>query len=211
MAFVRSFVSSIWICLICAAQAHAQDLFTPAATGTEGSTPAAGAHNFGDDRLYSQMNKVASWMEQYCKLNHRAPEQGEETADALRQMNQLIPNPAYNAQSIRLTPGLDADPQYIQPLDAPLTVMPDDGSGITLNRVTLTFDGSLSDLEIQEWRDNPPYEWQAAPGTIAVITNNQSLFLVWGADSTGLPLRDPASHRVVMIIGRYAMLYDTQE
>ncbi len=167
------------------------------------------ASEMADNRLYDQMNRVATWLNQYCVWNHRFPEQGDEMAWAKEQLNQLVPNPPYDTASLRLASGLDADPNYYQPNTAPEYVMPSGGSSVNLNRISLQFDPGLSELEIQNWRTDPPSEWQAAPGTISAISNNQNLFMIWGAGANGLPIKDPSTNRVIMIIGRYNMLYES--
>jgi hypothetical protein len=164
-----------------------------------------------DNRMYEQMNRVATWLNQYCVWNHRFPEQGDEMTWAKEQLNQLVPNPPYDTGALRLTSGFDADPNYSQPSTAPEYVMPNPGSPQNLNRIQLIFDPSLAELTVQSWRTDPPSEWQAAPGTISCISNNQNLFVIWGASLNGLPMRDPSTNRVIMIIGRYNMLYQNSE
>jgi hypothetical protein len=164
-----------------------------------------------DARMYDQMTKISQWVNMYCMLNHRFPEEGDEMKGAKEQLNQLIPLAPYNPRSIRLAPGLDADPLYAQPELGPVTGELNSDTGTTLDRVHLIFDPSLTELEIQGWRSDPPVDWQEPPGTITAISNNQSIFVIWGAGADGLPLRDQYSKRTLMIIGRYAMLYDTQE
>jgi hypothetical protein len=75
-----------------------------------------------------------------------------------------------------------------------------------LNRIKLTIDNSLSEIEAQQWLTQPPDDWQAPPGTISLIGNQQNMYVLWGAGRDGRPLRDPLSHRVQLIIGRFAML-----
>jgi hypothetical protein len=164
-----------------------------------------------DARMYDQMSRVSQWVNMYCMLNHRFPEEGDEMKSAKEQLNQLIPNPPYSPSSLRLAPGLDADPQYAQQEAAPGMGVENLDTGTTLDRVHLIFDPSLSELEIQGWRTDPPSDWQEPPGTVTAISNNQSIFVIWGAGADGLPIRDQYSKRILMIIGRYAMLYDTQE
>ena len=165
----------------------------------------------GNDRMYQQMNRVATWLNQYCVWNHRFPEQGDEMTWAKEQLNQLIPNPPYDPGALRLTPGFDADPNYSSPANSPEYEMPQPGSPESLDRIRLIFDPSLTELMVQSWRTDPPSEWQAVPGTISAISNNQNLFVIWGAGANGLPLRDPSTNRVIMIIGRYNMLYENQQ
>ncbi len=185
-------------------------LTTPPALAQH-ARPGRIASEIDDQRMYEQMNRVANWLNQYCVWNHRFPEYGDEMNWAKEQINQLIPNPPYDTGAVRLSSGLDADPQYDQPSDSPQYEMPTPGSPESLNRVQLVFDPSLTEQQVQNWRTDPPDEWQAAPGTITAISNNQNLFVLWGAGINGMPLKDPTTNRVIMIIGRYNMLYETQE
>lgn len=162
-----------------------------------------------DDRLYDQIYKVARWFDQYCSWNHRFPEVGDETADATQQLNDLVPNNPYDALDLGLTPGLDVDPNspsYDDEESIPAAYSYSDVAAKN-NRINLKLDPSLTELQIQEYQINPPLDWQAPPGTITAISNQQNLFVVWGANRRGLPLRDSASGRVIFVIGRYRLLY----
>jgi hypothetical protein len=177
----------------------------------QSASPGRIASEIDDQRMYEQMNRVASWLSQYCTWNHRFPEYGDEMTWAKQQINQIVPNPPYQTGSIRMASGLDADPEYNQPADSPEYISPPPGSPESLNRIQLNFDPSLSEQQVQNWRTDPPDEWQAAPGTITAISNNQNLFVIWGAGIDGQPIKDPTTKRVIMVIGRYNMLYETQE
>ena len=164
-----------------------------------------------DARMYDQMNRISQWINYTTTVNHRFPEYGDEMKDAKEQLNQLIPNPPYKPRSMRLAPGLDADTLFAQPEHASVPGVEDPYTGTSLDRINISIDLSLTELEIQGWRTDPPDEWQAAPGTISIISNQQSVWVIWGAGADGLPLRDQYNKRVLMIIGRYHGLYDTQE
>lgn len=167
-----------------------------------------------DDRMFMDMRKVSDWMNQYCIWNHRFPEQGDEFREAKAQLNQLTPNNPYENDKLTLSQGLDADPQYADPNNAPTNMLdyqkatwpvPSDQAA-NYHRIQLQLDPSLTELALQQYQIDPPEEWTAAPGTITCIGNQQNLFCVWGAGIDGHPIRDPLSHRVQIIIGRYAML-----
>lgn len=164
-----------------------------------------------DARMFDQMKKVSDYLNYQTTVNHRFPEYGDEMKLMKERLNQLVPNPPYDPHALRLQPGLDADPLYAQPdnYGTPSSDNPD--TGTTLDRINLSLDLSMTELEIQGWCDDPPYEWRAAPGTISAISNQQNLYIVWGAGADGLPLRDPYSKRVLMIIERFHGLYDTQD
>ena len=156
-----------------------------------------------DARMFDQMTRVSQWVDSYCVLNRRFPEEGEEMKASVQQINLLIPNSPYNPQSIKLMSGLDYDP-----LNA-ASDYPDNGA--TPNRVRLVLDLSLTELEVENWRTDPPVDWQEAPGTITAISNQTNIFVVWGAGADGLPLRDQYNKQVLLLIGRCRMLYDAQE
>lgn len=164
-----------------------------------------------DARLLDQMNRVSQSLTMYCMINHRFPEAGDEMNDEKNQLNQLVPNPPYSPHSMRLAQGLDANPLFAQQEMPDVPGVENSDTGSTLDRIRLVFDPSLSELEVQEWRTDPPVDWREPPGTITAISNNQSLFIVWGAGADGLPLRDQFSKQVMFLIGRYHMLYDTAD
>jgi hypothetical protein len=168
-----------------------------------------------DNRMFTDMSRVSNWVNQYCIWNHRFPEQGDEFRDAKAQLNQLVPNNPYINSKLYLSQGLDADPVYAGNADVspnsntdyqktPFYVPSDQAAN--LHRIQLVIDGSLSELEIQQWQTEPPDEWNAPAGTITVISNQQNLFCIWGAGLNGKPIRDPLSRQVQIIIGRYALL-----
>lgn len=167
-----------------------------------------------DDRLFMDMRRVSDWLNQYCVWNHRFPEQGDQMRQAKAQLNQLTPNNPYANDKLTLSQGLDADPEYGDPNTAPTNALdyqqaswpvPSDQAA-DYQRIQLQIDPSLTELELQQYQTDPPDEWTAAPGTISCISNQQNLFCVWGAGRDGRPIRDPLSHRVQIVVGRYAML-----
>jgi hypothetical protein len=167
-----------------------------------------------DGTMFSDMRKVSNWINQYCIWNHRFPEQGDEMREAKAQLNQLIPNNPYINNKLYLSQGLDADPVYADPSIEPtyssdyqkVPVYAPSDQAANFKRVKLVMDPSLTEIEIQEWERNPPDEWSADPGTVTVISNQQNLYVVWGAGYNGKPLRNPLSRVTDLIIGRYALL-----
>ena len=172
-----------------------------------------------DYRMFSDMRRVAQWMDQYCLWNNRFPEYGDEMTQAQQQLNQLSPNDPYSQNGFTLGRGLDADPscgtnfnyenfsndnQNMADVYQPEYPTPDDQNA-NLNRIRLSIDNSLSEEEAQQWITNPPDDWQQPPGTISIIGNQSNMYVLWGAGADGRPLRDPLSHHVQLIIGRFRM------
>jgi hypothetical protein len=169
-----------------------------------------------DEQMFTDMRRVAQWMDQYCLWNKRFPEFGDEMIQAQQQLNQLTPNDPYQDTGLTLGRGFDAQPTFgnfdtsnntfnnadVYQMQYPV---PDDQNA-NLNRIQLKIDNSLTEEEAREWLTNPPDDWQAPPGTITLIGNQQNMYVCWGAGRNGRPIRDPLSHRTQIIIGRFAML-----
>lgn len=157
----------------------------------------------GDSRLYSQMKTVGNWVDNWIMYNHRFPEQGDEQASATNQLNMLVPNNPYQAGNLSAVAGPDVNETLAETNEyaAPQPVAGETWTGN--DRVRLQLDWSLSVGEIEEFSKEPPLTWQAAPGTITVSSNNQYLFVIWGAGADGKPIRDPLTNRVRMVIANY--------
>ena len=67
------------------------------------------------------------------------------------------------------------------------------------NRVLLITDQSLNHQMADQWADDPPQTWTAAPGTITAIGNNQGFFIVWGAGADGKPLKNPMNGKTFIV------------
>jgi hypothetical protein len=76
-------------------------------------------------------------------------------------------------------------------------------SKIDSDRIVFVRDFGLTVLEVDQYSADPPVDWRAKPGTITVITNDQYLFIIWGAGADGKPLRDFGSKRVRFAVGNY--------
>jgi hypothetical protein len=155
------------------------------------SSTGNGRHN---GELLSQMRRISSYMEEYSVQNNGFYDQ--EMINALTvQLNQLVPNNPYSHKYL-MTPD-DEQTDELEPMD---------NGGQNLwqpNRVSVIVDQSLSDLQAEEDRANPPDEWTGNPGAITVITNNRNLFIVWGAGRNGKPIKDPDTNRVAVLFGHY--------
>lgn len=165
-----------------------------------------------DMRLYEQMVKVSTWMSQYCVWNHRFPEGGDQLTDAKRQLNDLVPNIPYDTRDLQLAQGFDVDPEYATPVQAPEESFQPIPVAANMDRIQIqSSDLSMTDEDIQQYLTQPPQEWNAPPGTITAISNQTNAYVIWGANRKGLPLRDPDSGRVRLIIGHFSLLNDTEE
>jgi hypothetical protein len=167
-----------------------------------------------DVQMFTDMRRVANWVNQYCIWNKRFPEQGDEFREAKSQLNQLVPNNPYESSKLSVAQGLDADPEYINPSGSPSYATdyekwsyptPTDQAA-NLHRIVLKLDQSLTELDVQQDQTSAPDDWTAPAGSIVVISNQQNLFAVWGAGRDGKPLKDPLSGVTQIIIGRYALL-----
>lgn len=193
------------------------------------------ARQFADSELFSQMESVSHWFDQYCVWNKKFPDPGDEMNWARAQMNQLVPNNPYAGDKLQLMAGLDADPQYADVANSPNSygTSPDyqgaaalqtptsanseiedapsgsidNDTDANLNRVWLTVDPSLNENIAAEYLTDPPLDWVGRPGSINVISNNQNLILIWGAGANGRPIKYPGSGKTRLILGRYKLLY----
>ena len=155
-----------------------------------------------DSQLFSQMRAVASWVDNYVVWNHRFPEIGDESTYAFQQLNDLVPNNPYISGSSYVVPGVPSDNTYLQNQgEAIAPAMP--GSKADGDRIRFVRDYGLTVPAVDEYSKDPPVDWRAAPGTITIITNDQYLFIVWGAGADGKPLRDLSTKRVRFAVGNY--------
>lgn len=180
-----------------------------------------------DTQMRMQIQQVATWLTEYSMRNH-ADFPGVETGDAwgvkrnaLLQLTELVGTnpygsplnvPARNAELSGLGPGLAA---YYHADGTPVTGSPvwDDEwtnelAAENQGRVNLVMDYGLTPGEIDGWKQDPPDNWTAAPGTITALGNNQGLIAVWGAGSDGKPIKDTSgagafivSQRVMTTVG----------
>jgi hypothetical protein len=167
-------------------------------------------HDERNEFMYRDMQRVGDWLGQYCMQNHRFPEIGDETSDALSQLNQLVYNNPYRNHASG-TQGVSigsADPLYSNPDVIP--ALPDDTETMPhSNRIALVYDPSLTDAEVNDWIADPPIEWRARPGQITAISNQTNLFVIWGAGADGKPICDFGSNNTRLVVGHYIMLFGT--
>lgn len=161
-----------------------------------------GSMAVNDGQLFDQMRQVASWIDNWVVFNHRFPEIGDETTYALQQLNELVPNNPYRAGSAYMVSGESVDNAYLNQ-EGEQATPPMADSKVDGDRVVFVRDYGLTVPEIDQYSADPPVDWRAKPGTITVITNDQYLFIVWGAGFDGKPLRDFGSKRVRFAVGNY--------
>lgn len=155
-----------------------------------------------DGQMFSQMRQVANWVDNWVVWNHRFPEIGDETTYALQQLNELVPNNPYIAGSAYMVSGQTVDNAYLN-AEGEQETTPMADSKIDTDRIVFVRDFGLTVLEVDQYSLDPPVDWRAKPGTITVITNDQYLFIIWGAGADGKPLRDFGSKRVRFAVGNY--------
>jgi hypothetical protein len=61
-------------------------------------------------------------------------------------------------------------------------------------------DSTLTIDNAREYKKAPPQSWQGEPGSIFVITNGESVYMIWGASADRLPLRDHRTENKIMLI-----------
>jgi hypothetical protein len=180
--------------------------------GTAQSAAKQIAHAEEDNRLYNQMVKVSDWCAQYCTWNHRFPEGYEQVAFAKQQLNALVPNVPYQSGMLQLAQGLDDEAAYANPTTSPIDSPQPTPVAASMDRIQIqSADLSLTNNDIQGYLTQPPQEWQAAPGTITAISNQSTTYIVWGAGRDGLPIKDPDTGKVRIIIGHFGLLFDNEE
>lgn len=163
---------------------------------------AAASMAVNDGQLFSQMHTVAGWVDNWIVFNHRFPEIGDETTYALTQLNELVPNNPYKQGSAYVVPGETVDNAYMTNEGEAIAPPPAD-TKVDSDRIRFVRDYGLTALQIDEYSQNPPPSWRESPGTMTVITNDQYLFIIWGAGADGRPLRDFGSKRVRFAVGNY--------
>lgn len=160
-----------------------------------------------DDELRQQTQKVAGWLQEFSLRNqNRFPgvygSSGTIERAAEVQLTELAgPNPYANAttgissQGLNgLSPGLS---YYYNSDGTPVSGSPIANSEWTAeltadnaHRISLSMDESANNSQIDQYRDNPPDNWQAPPGCISAAGNGQGFIYVWAAGIDGKPIKD---------------------
>lgn len=183
-----------------------------------------------DTQLRSQMDRVGSWLTEFGQRNQgRFP--GVETGDswglkrnATVQLTELVGNNPYaGASNIPATAGelngLSPGLQYFYNANgSPITGSPIASDEWTseltaekAGRINLQMDYGLTAGQIDSYRNDPPSNWEAAPGTITALGNGQGFFAVWGAGHDGKPITEgPNSKRPYVIAQSVQSTVDDQ-
>ena len=139
------------------------------------------------------MHRIANYLERYCQMNYHFPKSSDDVNFAQKQLMDLVPNNPF-VDGIEQTATDSAyTPQYNQ----------DPIPSSDPNRIKLSIDSGLNMAMIRYWARHAPEEWQAPPGTISCISNDQNLFVVWGAGADGRPILDDLTGRTALILGRW--------
>lgn len=171
-----------------------------------------------DVELYEQMVRIAGWLTQYSVWNRHWPDPGDQENDAIRQLNDLCPNNPYKSAKLQEAEGFSTDPiyNYYSPT---VNQIPDAASGyegdsveptttagaLGPKRIRLVLDPSLTGTQADIWKESPPADWIATPGTITAICNNTDLILLWGAGINGKPLKVPGQNRARLFVSTVKM------
>lgn len=161
-----------------------------------------------NDSMRNQIQKVASWLQEFSLRNQNRFPGVYGTSDTIEracevQLTELVgPNPygsgsdgSVAAQELNgLSPGLS---YYYNADGTPATGSPlandewtSELSADSAHRINLQMDQSSSAATLDSYKSDPPLNWQAAPGTITAAGNGQGFFYVWGAGHDGKPVRD---------------------
>lgn len=163
-----------------------------------------------DQGMRNQMQEVAQWLTMYGIRNgSRFPGLvNDEMYAAQVQLSELVPTNPYNPGTTVPTAGFGVPAQY-NANGSPATGSPIWQDDYTSHlqaqqnaRVVLGMDYSITPLEIDQWTAQPPQDWQAAPGTITALGNNQGLFIVWGAGADGKPIKNLYTGGTLIVVGK---------
>jgi hypothetical protein len=171
--------------------------------------PAARALNAQKDGiLIQQMQKVAEYMQLWCRRNSRVPEPGDQTNAVQADLTTMLQNNPYTPQDIRTARGSQLQ-EVVNPSGGQMygALGYDYDVDVTIaqqiNRIIILRNDSLSKDMIDDYTVHPPADWTAPAGTITIIGSNQGSVLVWGAGSNGRPVCDPLTGRAMMIYSQW--------
>ncbi len=67
-----------------------------------------------------------------------------------------------------------------------------------LSNLRIATNAIIRNAPLQQWRKVPPENWRAPAGSIVILTDGQSQFLIWCASANSVPIRD--SNNLCMFI-----------
>ena len=180
-----------------------------------------------DDTMRQQIQKVASWLQEFSMRNqNRFPGVYGSSNTIGRasetQLTELVgANPYANAfggvndrELSGLAPGLS---YYYGPNGVPMGGSPlanDEYTGEltadSANRIHLQMDENISDNNLNQYRNDPPGSWEAAPGTITGAGDGEGHLYVWGTGIDGKPLKNPGGQGVYIVSAQTANTVEDQ-
>lgn len=126
-----------------------------------------------DDSLRRSMQEAEKLFTEFVLARSSFPRSKREALIACADLQQLA----------------DKNPYAKQPLLVrhALSQLPD-----TAAHAFVGFDPSISQNKVRYWKQFPPEEWTAPPGSIAIMHNGKDRFVVWATGIDSKPLRDQA-------------------
>lgn len=183
---------------------QAQDVDVNVNTGN--GNPAS-MYSQANYQVRNQMRTVANFLQDFCQMNYRFPNPGDERDWAQAKLTMKCPENPFKpdstdyAQDDMLFAGMD----HFASTGMQGSVDLQTAEQIAQAKDKIHFaDDSFGPDQIQEYAKNPPPNWVANPGTITAVSNDNNMFVVWGAGYDGKPIRDPMTGRVFMIQGMWS-------
>jgi len=172
----------------------------PAARADFGDLPAGSAREINsnlaaDHILHRQIRSVASFLQNYCTMNYKFPQQLDDVRYVKSQLAELAPG----------NPFLGADSATASSVET-LSNVGTGGARLSASddqRFQLDVDYSVSNNMLKQWATHSPDGWQASPGTITALSNDRNMFVVWGAGADGRPIQDELTGEPVLVVGRW--------
>lgn len=161
-----------------------------------------------DYEMRRQMRSVARYLSQYCLRNHSEFPgiAGDEQTAVITQLAQLVPTNPYAATTTGgTTYGIstmyDSNGAALSTTNSwSAAADPDATTPAMHGRLRLQMDYSVEPNDVDIWkRTAAPDGWNAAPGTITVIGNNEGFFVVWGAGVDGRPVKDSSGTSIYLV------------
>src|SRR5262249_19539531 len=72
-------------------------------------------------------------------------------------------------------------------------------------RIRLVYDPSLTANDANTWKESPPDDWEAPPGSITAISNSNDLVVIWASGVDGRPLRVPGERKTRLFVSTIKM------
>jgi len=172
----------------------------------------------GNRALERQMQLVASWLNDYTTRNQRWPMASNDVRWCTAQLVQLVPMNPYasvlssveQASFPGPASGMSLSPQAMNQM-LPWDEDKAENAAINSGKIQWAQDIGVNKTNLRDYLKNPPDSWQANPGTITIVSNLHDMFLVWGADKDGRPLRDSLTGTPIYVVGNFTWLGDQSD